>query len=841
MKWKLLLVTCISFCNASNVLAQKKIDSLLAVLKTRNTGTDAGLLQQIAAEYKNQYKYTKSIEYYEKVLELANEKGGQELISSTYKNISDLYNLNNEFNKAITEARNALQNVNKSDSIKLTGIYQGLSFAFMNLSINDSILFYTNKALEINKIIKNNTGLAENYFILGKVEVLKGNNKLSLDHYEKALYFIRKTSNKRFEAQALNNQSAVYAIMNNYSRAIEILFEAISIGLKNNFKDLLAVNYCFLSENYMHLGKLDIAFEYLEKAQTIYEEIGVTGGNLALLYSDYGIFYDAKKEHEKALEYKEKAVAINEKAEHNSGLTTNYTNIGVSWHFLGQYIPAMSYYQKALALSEKLDQSYNTSVVLNNKGEVYRDAPDSILQVLKIKPADRYKLSLATFDESLSIATRIGTLDIQMTVWENKSILYEQQHDYINALSAYKNFIAIKEKMLNNQTKQKINRLEIQNEYNKKEDSIKLEQAVTNTQLQQQQFLNRQQSQDLLLQRNKLLLSQQQLSLSNKEKDLQHLAFLKTQADLQTEQLQKSEQEKRLTIIQKEKALQAAQVITLSQENDLNKLKGRQQLLYGISGLALLLFTGLYLLNRNRHKQEQLQAALAKEKAEQQQKEAEFQRSLADVSLSALRSQMNPHFIFNCLNSIKLYTTQNDTVAAATYLTKFSKLIRMALENSRSETVSLESELESLDLYIQMEAMRFKNKLKYIITVDKDVDSGFIEIPPLLLQPYVENAIWHGLMHKEEGGVIEVAVSVMPGEQVLSITIKDDGVGRERSAILSGGSTGNHRSYGTKVTSERLELINQVYKTGASVITEDVKDSSGKVAGTLVTIKIPFE
>jgi len=712
---------------------------------------------------------------------------------------------------------------------------------FINLSINDSALFYTNKAVEINKIIKNNSGLAENYFILGKVEALKGNSKQSLDHFDKALYFIRKTSNKRFEAQILNTQSVVYAIINNYSRAIEILFEAISIAVKNHFKDLLSLNYCGLAGAYRHLRKFDTAFEYLEKVKAIYEEIGETGGNLAILYSEYGSLYDAKKEHVKALGYKEKALAINERSEHNSGLTTNYTNIGVSWHFLGQYIPAMNYYQKSLSLSTKLNQSYNSAVVLNNMGEVYRDASDSILQVLKIMPADRYKLSLATFDESLSIATKISSLDIQMTVWENKSILYEQQPDYTNALSAYKNFIAIKEKKVNDQTKQKINRLEIQNEYNKKEDSIKLEQAVTNTQLQQQQFLNRQQSQNLLLQRNKFLLSQQQLSLSNKEKDLQHLAFLKTQADLQTEQLQKSEQEKQFTIIQKEKALQAAEVTTLSQENDLNKLKRRQQLIYGIAGLALLLFIGLYLLNRNRHKQEQLKAALAKDKAEQQQKEAEFQRSLADVSLSALCSQMNPHFIFNCLNSIKLYTTQNDTVAAAKYLTKFSKLIRMALENSRSETVSLQSELESLDLYIQMEAMRFKDKLKYSITIDKDIDSGFIEIPPLLLQPYVENAIWHGLMHKEEGGVVEVAVSIMPGEQVLSITIKDDGVGRERSAMLRGKSTANHKSYGTKVTSERLELINQIYKTGASVKTEDVKDITGAVAGTLVTIKIPFE
>jgi sensor histidine kinase YesM len=208
--------------------------------------------------------------------------------------------------------------------------------------------------------------------------------------------------------------------------------------------------------------------------------------------------------------------------------------------------------------------------------------------------------------------------------------------------------------------------------------------------------------------------------------------------------------------------------------------------------------------------------------------------------MSALRSQMNPHFIFNCLNSIKLYTTQNDTVAASNYLTKFSKLIRMALENSRSETVTLDAELESLELYIQMEAMRFKEKLKYSIAIDKNVDSSFIEIPPMLLQPYVENAIWHGLMHREDGGRIDVGVRVIPNESTLAITIKDNGVGREKAAQLKSKTATSHKSYGTKVTGERLDLINQIYKTGASVTTEDLT-SNGEVTGTLVTIKIPFE
>ncbi|WP_336912690.1 histidine kinase [Runella sp.] len=119
------------------------------------------------------------------------------------------------------------------------------------------------------------------------------------------------------------------------------------------------------------------------------------------------------------------------------------------------------------------------------------------------------------------------------------------------------------------------------------------------------------------------------------------------------------------------------------------------------------------------------------------QLESNFEQKIAETEMTALRAQMNPHFIFNCLNSIKLYTLENDALTASEYLTKFSRLIRLVLENSRSEKVTLENELNTLELYIEMEAMRFKNKVKYHITVDEMIDPQYIEIPPLLLQPYV--------------------------------------------------------------------------------------------------------
>jgi len=276
------------------------------------------------------------------------------------------------------------------------------------------------------------------------------------------------------------------------------------------------------------------------------------------------------------------------------------------------------------------------------------------------------------------------------------------------------------------------------------------------------------------------------------------------------------------------------------QQQAVSKLKLQQQWLYAISILILLGSMASWIIYRNRLKQHQLKTELEKEKTEQEKKEAEFQRNLADVSLTALRSQMNPHFIFNCLNSIKLYTAQNDTVAASEYLTKFSKLIRQVMENSRNDKISLTSELNALKLYIEMEAMRFKEKLRYSITVEKNVETDYIEIPPLLLQPYVENAVWHGLMHKEEGGKIDIHVNTIENDSLLQISIIDDGIGRKRSAELKSKIATVHKSYGMKVTSERIELFNRIYKTGADIKVYDLTDDNGNATGTKVIIQIPI-
>jgi len=230
---------------------------------------------------------------------------------------------------------------------------------------------------------------------------------------------------------------------------------------------------------------------------------------------------------------------------------------------------------------------------------------------------------------------------------------------------------------------------------------------------------------------------------------------------------------------------------------------------------------------------------LEKERAEQKQRESEFERKVSDAALHSLRSQMNPHFIFNCLNSIKLYAVENNQEAATGYLGKFSRLMRLVLENSKSDRITLQQEVETLKLYIEMEAMRFKEKLHYKIDLADNMDMDYIEIPPMLIQPYVENAIWHGLMPKEDGGTL--LVNFRCEENNLKITVTDNGVGRAKAAELKSRSATAHRSFGMSITHERIELINQMHNTNMSVIVNDLHDEKGNAAGTEVIIDIPIE
>lgn len=210
------------------------------------------------------------------------------------------------------------------------------------------------------------------------------------------------------------------------------------------------------------------------------------------------------------------------------------------------------------------------------------------------------------------------------------------------------------------------------------------------------------------------------------------------------------------------------------------------------------------------------------------------------IELKALRAQMNPHFIFNCLNSIKSFTLNHNMQDASYYLTRFSKLIRRVLENSGNEKIALESELETLALYLEMEKMRAGDQFEYEINVAENVETEFIQVPPTLLQPYVENAIWHGLMPKETAGKLTIDIT-QNDYKYLMMTVTDNGIGREKAAELKSGSGSAHTSFGMKINRERLNGIQDLYQREAKIAVEDLTYPDHTAAGTKVSLTIPLE
>lgn len=227
----------------------------------------------------------------------------------------------------------------------------------------------------------------------------------------------------------------------------------------------------------------------------------------------------------------------------------------------------------------------------------------------------------------------------------------------------------------------------------------------------------------------------------------------------------------------------------------------------------------------------------------QERLKSDFEKRLANVEMSALLAQMNPHFLFNSLNSIDSYIIRNDTARASEYLNNFARLMRLILNNSRTNYITLKDELETLDLYLQMESLRFRDKFRYQIQVDDDLDPASVSIPPMLIQPYVENAIWHGLMHREgngAAGLVTIEVALCGDNLVCSV--EDNGIGREKANALQASRFNNNRSQsmGTRITEERIEIINKLYQLNARVQFHDLHDEQGEPSGTRVELTIPI-
>jgi len=266
---------------------------------------------------------------------------------------------------------------------------------------------------------------------------------------------------------------------------------------------------------------------------------------------------------------------------------------------------------------------------------------------------------------------------------------------------------------------------------------------------------------------------------------------------------------------------------THNKELQLLSLRVRNQrlLLYGYTGLFVLcLAIGILIISRA--------------KVSAKRRISEMNHKISEITQANLRQQMNPHFIFNTLNSIQYYMYQHDKLATNNYLTKFSSLMRKVLENSQHTSVPLRDELDALYLYLDLEKIRFKDKFDYSIKIDEEIDTILYKVPTMLIQPYVENSISHGLMPREGKGLVKIELELK--KDYISCVIEDNGIGREAANEKKMKSEKNHNSLGTQIVNSRLELVNTLYGTSLKTIYTDLKNKDGEPEGTMVEIHIPI-
>ena len=271
-----------------------------------------------------------------------------------------------------------------------------------------------------------------------------------------------------------------------------------------------------------------------------------------------------------------------------------------------------------------------------------------------------------------------------------------------------------------------------------------------------------------------------------------------------------AEQQNRITSLESDWALSKS-TYELTQERN----KSQQFIIYSlIGGLVLLLITG-YLMFKY-IKQQRLANNL--------------------LALKSLRSQMNPHFIFNALNSVNTFIATNDERTANKYLSDFSQLMRAVLENSEEDFIPLKKEIELLNLYTKLEHFRFQDKFDYAIDVDDTIDVEEFQIPPMLLQPYIENAVWHGLRYKKEKGHLHIHIQPKSAAEI-TITISDDGIGRTRSKALKTDHQKKQNSKGMNNIKKRVAILNEMYKDKVDVAIADFQELEDAGTKVIVTLK----
>ncbi|HXG00779.1 MAG TPA: tetratricopeptide repeat protein [Bacteroidota bacterium] len=592
----------------------------------------------------------------------------------------------------------------------------------------------------------------------------------------------------------------------NPEKGLESAEEAIRLAKTVGTQAQLGYAYRAKGINHWALSEYASALELYSLAQAEYHGAADEEG-VADTYNNIGVVYYSMASYPKALEYYLMAMSIYERRR-SKRLANTLTNIGIIHKNLSEPARALEYYRRALYLYEAAENHRGVALTLANMGNAYDDL-DSMAQAL-----DHHRR-----------AARINQSTGNVKGWANNlnsiGIIYSGAGDYAQGLHHLRHSLHLYEDM-GEKNSMAVALMEIGKIYMQAPEGFLRERGMTSSTRYSAAHAYTAQALQLAEEigaRDRQATAWEYLStIYERERDYakaldayrrsitlrDSVASDRTRADLTMRTMQ-------FEFDKKEALLRADH----QREQELAFEKLKQQRMQNnsiLGGTALLLLAGVttFVLYKRR-------------------KEAEFRTQVAETEMKALRAQMNPHFIFNSLNSINDYIAKHDTVSADYYLTKFARLMRLTLENSEKREVTLADDLHALELYMQLESMRLNRKFAYEICVADDINREETLVPPLLLQPFVENSIWHGIAPKHGEGRISIRIQSEDG--MIRCTVEDNGVGRSQASTRA---VSSRQSLGIKLTKARIDILNRSRQTNAEV---RITDLGG---GTRVEMRLPF-
>jgi len=621
---------------------------------------------------------------------------------------------------------------------------------------------------------------------------------------------LQKTKNDIEKAKVLNSIAEEYKginpkLMQEYANQALQLATKIKYDLAKGNALLHLGNACILG------GKYPEALRYFSEAQGVFEKATLTTNEnqkeikngLARAYGSMGVVFSEQSNYAKALQYDLKAVKVYEESNNLEKCARVYNNIGVVYKSQGEDFKALNYFLKCLNVQEKIGDN-TMGITTTNIGTIYQKQKN-------------YPKALEYFNKAKSLFVKYPNQRGLGELYNNLGLYYKAQHNHKEALANYAlaitTFTAIDEKFGLSDTYYFIG--DIYFEEKKWNDAL----LYTNKSLalaKEIEVLDQ-------IQIDEKRLSEIYVQLHQPNEALLHYQLYSATKDSinNAENIRSSVRAEMNFELEKKEALQKKELEKkeiLYQEQD---KRHQQQIIFVI--VFILLAFGIVFLIYNRL---------------QLKKNLTLQKELAEYEQKALHLQMNPHFVFNCLGSISSFIVQNGTDSAIKYLSKFSKLMRLTLEYSKESLIPIDREIESLQNYLELEQLRFNNRFNFSIHKSDEIEDD-MALPPLLLQPFIENAIIHGIIPKKELG--EIAIRFEVDTESLICTVEDNGIGIEQSKVQKENSVIAHKSMALDITQKRLGMIQAVTNQKAKVTLEEIKNEVGQIEGTKVTLVLPIQ